>query len=159
MVKNLYWAHLFGSAAQIGALVNQTELSKELALKSFGENIGIAFQIIDDILDYNAGDELGKATGEDLKECKVTLPIIHNYQHTNEEENKFWERIIQKNEHEDSDIETAVALFNKYKTFEYCKDIALKYLNDAYQTLEMFNDCTEKQLLNDIIKFSKDRIY
>src|SRR5512143_3105943 len=98
-------AALFAAACRIGAVVSDRSRVEEEALDSYGLNLGIAFQLIDDVLDYSARQtELGKTVGDDFREGKVTLPVILAYRRGDEEERAFWRRCLEKLEQEEADL-------------------------------------------------------
>ena len=107
-------AQLFAAACRIGAVVAERPLVEDDALDTFGLNLGIAFQLIDDVLDYSAKQaQLGKSIGDDFREGKITLPIILAFRRGNDEERVFWRRTLEKLEQEDGDLETAISFLEK----------------------------------------------
>ena len=99
-------ASLFSAACQVGGMSAQTSNEKIEALKSFGTNFGIAYQLIDDAIDYSSSFvHLGKNIGDDFKQGKVTLPVILAYLRSNQEEKKFWRRTLQDQNQQNNDFE------------------------------------------------------
>ena len=110
-------AVLFAAAAEVGAVVADRPEDEIQALRRFGTNLGVAFQLIDDALDYAASEAaLGKTVGDDFREGKVTLPVILAYARGTAEERAFWHRTIEALEQTDADLATAQALIEKYGT-------------------------------------------
>ena len=104
-------AELFSAAARIGAVVADRPKDEEDALTSFGTNLGIAFQLVDDALDYSARQaELGKTVGDDFSEGKITLPVILAFRRGTEEDRKFWKRTLEELDQEPGDLEKAQEL-------------------------------------------------
>lgn len=153
-------AKLFAAASQIGAVVAEKPKTQEEALESFGMNLGIAFQLIDDVLDYSAKQaELGKNIGDDFREGKVTLPIILAWRRGSEEERDFWLRTIERVEQEDGDFEHAVSLMEKHNTLEDTIDRARHYGAIARDALGIFPDSDIKDALVELIDFCIYRAY
>ena len=101
-------AELFSAAARIGAVVADRPKDEEDALTSFGTNLGIAFQLVDDALDYSARQaELGKTVGDDFSEGKITLPVILAFRRGTEVDRKFWKRTLEELDQEPGDLEKA----------------------------------------------------
>ena len=104
-------AALFTAACQVGAVVAERPAVEEQALSDYGSNLGMAFQLVDDALDYAADQsKLGKTVGDDFREGKVTLPILAAYQAGNEAERAFWRRTIEDSEQAEGDLEHALSL-------------------------------------------------
>lgn len=152
-------APLFKAAAQIGPLLtNRPEEEKALAI--YGENLGIVFQLIDDILDYKAeANTLGKSLGDDFREGKMTLPVILAYEAGNEEEKAFWSRTFDHQEQNESDFHQALTYLKKHHALELSLDRAKTFANKAKSALAPFPDSKEKGLMLDVLNFSLDRAY
>ena len=113
-VVNAKTASLFSAACQVGSISALGTEAEVNALKSFGTNFGMTFQLIDDAIDYSSNKKiLGKNTGDDFKEGKITLPIILAYGRSNDKEKKFWERTISDLNQNDGDFEIALEIINK----------------------------------------------
>ena len=133
-------AELFAAACEVMGAVMEDDKRRK-ALRDFGMNFGIAFQIIDDALDYGANEEeLGKTVGDDLREGKVTLPVIYAYEAANAEQKSFWEQIIATEEASSDEIEKAKNLI--FESGAYAKTVAeaKKYADLAKKNLEIFPD-------------------
>lgn len=153
-------AKLFAAASQIGAVVAERPKAQEEALESFGMNLGIAFQLIDDVLDYSAKQaELGKNIGDDFREGKVTLPIILAWRRGDEEERDFWLRTIERVEQSDDDLAHAVALMEKHNTLQDTIDRARHYGAMARDALAIFPESEAKEALGELIDFCIYRAY
>ena len=153
-------AALFAAASQIGAVVSEKSKKHEQALYSFGMNLGIAFQLIDDVLDYSAKQaDLGKTIGDDFKEGKVTLPIILAWSRGSEEEREFWRRTIEHLEQKDGDQDHAMALMVKHNTLEDTVERASHYGSMARDALGVFPDSDIKESLIELVDFCIRRAY
>lgn len=153
-------AALFSGAAESGGAIASRPTEELAGLKSYGRNLGIAFQLIDDALDY-AGDtkNLGKETGDDFREGKVTLPVILAYRRGNASERAFWTRVISEGDIQDGDLEHAIELMHRHDAIETTIARARSYGTIARDALAIFNDCTEKQAMQDVIAFCIDRAH
>ncbi|MEC8165291.1 MAG: polyprenyl synthetase family protein, partial [Pseudomonadota bacterium] len=108
-------ATLFAAAAKIGAVVAERPKSEEEALESYGMNLGIAFQLVDDALDYSADQAaLGKTVGDDFREGKISLPVVLAWRRGDDNERDFWRRTLERQEQQESDLETAISLMEKH---------------------------------------------
>ena len=147
-------AKLFAAASRIGAVVAERSQKEEEALDSFGMNLGIAFQLIDDVLDYSAKQaELGKNIGDDFVEGKVTLPIILAWRRGDAEERKFWVRTIENLDQQEGDLEQAIALMEKHNTLGDTVDRAKHYGSVARDALGIFPDSDAKSALIELVDF------
>lgn len=153
-------AALFAAACRIGAVVADRPMEEEEALAAYGLSLGIAFQLIDDALDYSAREaELGKTVGDDFREGKITLPVIHAFHAGDDEEKAFWRRCLEKLEQQDGDLEHANALLAKHGSVAVTIDHARKYGEDARAALAIFPDCPARQAMLDVIDFCIERAY
>jgi octaprenyl-diphosphate synthase len=157
-------AILFAASTQVGAVITNSGHSKQKALADFGNNLGIAFQIMDDVLDYNANQEkLGKKIGNDFYEGKITLPIILTYKRANQSEKIVIKEIFANNlmannaqNHPKLFLEI-MSLINKYNAIELSIETALAYKNLAYKNLEIFDPSPEKTMLLEILQYAVSR--
>ncbi|WP_437126642.1 polyprenyl synthetase family protein [Limibacillus halophilus] len=151
-------AVLFAAAAQVGGVVADEPEERELALRSFGMNLGIAFQLVDDVLDYSAEQAaLGKTVGDDFREGKITLPIVLAFAQGDEAEKAFWRRCLEDLEQTDQDITEAIRLMRKYRALDEAMDRARSYADKARQALAPFPDRPEKTALLDLAEFTVAR--
>ncbi|MGE5517029.1 MAG: polyprenyl synthetase family protein [Bacteroidota bacterium] len=153
-------AALFAAACRIGAIVADRPKGEEEALDSYGLNLGIAFQLIDDVLDYSAKQAvLGKTVGDDFREGKITLPIILAFRRGDDEEREFWRRTVERLEQQDGDLEQAIALMEKHGSLADTIARARHYGEVARDALGIFADCPLKQAMIDVIDFCIERAY
>jgi octaprenyl-diphosphate synthase len=151
-------AELFAAACRIGAVVAGRPSSEEEALRTYGLNLGIAFQIIDDVLDYSAEQaRLGKTVGDDFREGKVTLPVILAINRGSEAERAFWHRTLDQMEFRDGDFEHAQDLLRRHHALRDAVERARHYGAIARDALGLFNDHPVKHALLDIINFTVER--
>lgn len=141
-------AVLFSAACEIGAILGNIDKEKRLSLKNFGYNLGIAFQLTDDILDYISYDNiLGKHVGTDLKEGKVTLPLIHALKSTNEKEKTSIKKVLEKNNVTIKDFERVRNIILKHGGTEYASTIAKQYIDTTKKFLNIFQPSPYKNAL------------
>lgn len=153
-------AVLFAAACQIGAIVAGRPAAEEEALESFGRNLGIAFQLADDALDYSAKQAtLGKSVGDDFREGKITLPVILAYRRSDAEERNFWRRTLETVEQEDGDLEHAIALMTKYDALRDTIERARHYGAMAKDALRLFSPSPTREALTAIVDFSIERAF
>ncbi len=152
-------AQLFAAACQIGAALAERE-EHEKPLFDFGHNLGLAFQIADDALDYSARREkLGKSIGGDFRESKATLPVILAWRKSNAEEKKFWIRTVREKNQWQGDLARAISIMEKYRILQEAIDYAKKYVEKARGSLEIFKNSPEKDALLELLDFSVSREY
>jgi octaprenyl-diphosphate synthase len=153
-------ATLFAAAAQIGALVAERPKADARALRSYGENLGIAFQLTDDVLDYSAREVvLGKSLGDDFREGKVTLPIVLAFARGSAEERRFWRRTLEQLEQRDGDFAHAIELLNRHGALADSLARAADYGAAARRALEGFPPSEPRQALLDLAEFCIERAY
>ena len=151
-------AKLFSATCEVGAVISNQPQLKQQALYDYGMYLGIAFQIMDDVLDYSAREEaLGKTIGDDFRDGKVTLPVILAYEAGNAEEQSFWKRTIEDGAFEDGDLQKAIELIQTYDALKASMNIAEDYVSKAEKALEVFPDSEGKSILLDILRFSVSR--
>jgi octaprenyl-diphosphate synthase len=159
VVKNKT-AKLFSAACQIGAVVAERPKEEEAALETFGTNLGIAFQLIDDALDYSSKEAtLGKEIGDDFRDGKITLPVILAFHRGNEEERDFWRRTMEDQEFEDGDLERAIQLMEKHNAMADTAERARHYGAMARDALGIFPGGPEKNALINLVDFCIERAY
>ena len=132
-------AALFSAAAEVGAAIASRPADEQEALKSYGRNLGLAFQLVDDALDYS-GDSarLGKSIGDDFREGKITLPLILCFRRGTDEEREFWRRTIVTGEIGDGDLDRAIGLMRRHKALEATLERARSYGAIARDALAIF---------------------
>jgi octaprenyl-diphosphate synthase len=153
-IINAKTAALFSAAAEVGGAIALRPSEEQAALRSYGKNLGIAFQLVDDALDY-AGDSgrLGKSVGDDFREGKVTLPVILCFRRGTDQERAFWKRVLTEGKIGDGDLDNALALMKKYKALEATFERARHYGGMARDALAIFKDSVPKSALHDAVAF------
>jgi octaprenyl-diphosphate synthase len=153
-------AQLFAAAGRIGAVLGERPEAEEKALDAYGRNLGIAFQLVDDVLDYSAREvELGKSIGDDLREGKITLPILLAIRAADERERQFWRRTLEELEQEAGDLERAVETMHRHGTLAATLARAADYAAEARRALAQFRPGPEQQALDEVIDFCLERGY
>jgi len=153
-------AALFSAATRVGACIGKKSKKEKEALESYGKNLGMAFQIADDALDYYSKDIIfGKKIGKDFYEGKTTLPLIIIFQRANSEEKKFLAETFKKEKRNEDDFSETLALVNKYKAVQASLKRAEYFVNVSYDALGIFEDCTEKKILQNLTEFSLNRSF
>lgn len=153
-------AALFAAACRIGAVVAERPKGEEEALESYGLNLGIAFQLIDDMLDYSARQaNLGKTIGDDFREGKITLPVILAFRRGDAEERAFWRRTVERLEIGDDDLGHALALMEKHGSLHDTVLRARHYGAIARDALGIFPDGPIKTALDEVIDFCIERAH
>ena len=148
-------AALFAAACRIGAVIAARPKVEEEALESYGLNLGIAFQLIDDVLDYSARQaELGKTIGDDFREGKITLPVILAFRRGDETERAFWRRAVEDLDQRDEDLARAIALLDRHGALRDTIARAGHYGAIARDALGIFPDGAEKRALLESIDFA-----
>jgi len=153
-------AELFAAAAELGPVIAGRPKKEQDAFRAYGMNLGIAFQLIDDVLDFSAKQEsLGKAVGDDFREGKITLPIVLAFARGNDEERTFWKRTMEELDQNDGDIEYAMELLVKHNSLTDTAERARHYGAIARDALGIFPESDIKTALLDVIDFCIERAY
>jgi octaprenyl-diphosphate synthase len=157
-IINAKTAALFSAAAEVGPAITERPAQVQSALRSYGKNLGIAFQLVDDALDY-AGDaaRLGKSVGDDFREGKITLPVILCFRRGGEAERQFWNRTLTEGRIETGDLDHAISLMRRHKAIEATLERARHYGAIARDALAIFPDCPAKTALLDTVAFCISR--
>ena len=159
-IINSKTAALFAAASRIGACITDRNKKEKDALESYGRNIGLAFQIADDALDYYSTKTIfGKEIGKDFYEGKVTLPIIFVYQKANRDERNFLEKIFRKINRSKEEFQEVQNLIKKYDSITACFNRAEYFVNISYNALSIFNPSKEKTILQNLTSFSLERSF
>ena len=159
-IIGLKTAALFAAATRVGACISNLDQKKKDALESYGKNLGLAFQIADDALDYFSKEKIfGKEIGKDFFEGKVTLPIIIVFQKANSIERAFLTNIFKKKERDKNDFEDTLKLIKKYKALDTTFKRAEYFVNVSYDALGIFENSEEKRVLQNLTGFSLNRSY
>jgi octaprenyl-diphosphate synthase len=153
-------AALFAAATRVGACIGNKSKKEKDALESYGKNLGMAFQIADDALDYFSKKKIfGKEIGKDFYEGKTTLPLIIIFQRANSEERNFLKEIFKKKKRNEDDFSETLALINKYKAVQASFKRAEYFVNISYDALGIFQDSEEKKILQNLTEFSLNRSF
>jgi octaprenyl-diphosphate synthase len=153
-------AALFAAATKVGACIANKNKKEKDALESYGRNIGLAFQIADDALDYYSTKTIfGKEIGKDFFEGKVTLPIIFLCQKVNQEEKLYLEKIFKKKIRSKLDFNEIQNLMKKYNSINSCFIRAEYFVNISYNALNIFNPSKEKTILQNLTSYSLERSF
>jgi len=159
-IINMKTAALFSAATKVGACISSKSKKEKDALESYGKNLGLAFQIADDALDYFAKDIFfGKKIGKDFYEGKTTLPLIIIFQRANKEERNLLKKIFKKEKRNEEDFSETLALINKYKAVQVSLKRAEYFVNVSYDALGIFEDGVEKKILQNLTTFSLNRSF
>ena len=151
-------SHLFSTASKINSYLIECSDERKNALDSFGMNLGTAFQLIDDLLDYKATEnDFGKMTGDDFKEGKMTLPIILALRRSNKIENNFWRKTIQDGQISPGDFQKACSILKKRKILNDIHIRAKHYGAIAKDALGIFDNSKEKKILLELVDFTINR--
>jgi octaprenyl-diphosphate synthase len=147
-------AALFAAAAEVGAAIAERPDRERAALRHYGRNLGMAFQLVDDALDY-AGESarLGKSTGDDFREGKITLPVILCLRHGAEEERRFWTRTLSEGKVEAGDFEHAVRLMKTHRAIEATIERARQFGAVARDALADIPPGASNRALDDVVDF------
>ncbi|MBW2604240.1 MAG: polyprenyl synthetase family protein [Deltaproteobacteria bacterium] len=151
-------AVLFRGTCHAGALIADGAPKKEAALSDYGFNLGIAFQMVDDLLDYTLDTiTLGKEVGADLKEGKLTLPVIYSLKSADEKDRIRMENIIKNKNFSVNDFKTLIRMIDKYGGQLYTQNLAVKYVQNAKDALAVFQNSKTKEVLLMIADYSLSR--
>jgi octaprenyl-diphosphate synthase len=153
-------AALFGAACEVGPILANRPKAEIAACRSYGMNLGIAFQLIDDALDYGGTSaKLGKNVGDDFREGKITLPIVLSFRRGSESEREFWRRTLENGEINDGDLETALATLRKHRALDDTIERARHYGAMARDALELFPQSNWKRALFEVVDFCVSRAH
>jgi octaprenyl-diphosphate synthase len=152
-------AALFAAACQIGAVVADRPETEEAALSEYGMKLGIAFQLVDDALDYVADQAtLGKTIGDDFREGKITLPVLVAFLAGDALEKAFWQRTIETLEQNESDLDHAMRLIADHGAIQVTLDSAQRFVQEAKAALLVFPDSPMRRALADVADFTVQRL-
>jgi len=147
-------AALFAAACEVGPILAGGDKAAITAARGYGMNLGIAFQLIDDALDYGGtANALGKNVGDDFREGKITLPIVLSYRRGDDEERAFWQRTLQEGRIEDGDLARAIAMMNRHKALDDTIERARHYGAMAKDALAIFPTSPMKDALVEVVDF------
>ncbi len=153
-------AALFAAACEVGPILADRSKAEIAACRGFGVNLGLAFQLIDDALDYGGSSaKLGKNVGDDFREGKITLPVVLSFRRGTQAERAFWRRALEKGEISDGDLEAALAMLKKHRALEDTVERARHYGAMARDALELFPASTWKHALLEAVEFAIERAH
>lgn len=151
-------AALFAAACEVGPVIAGADNSQARAMAEYGMNLGIAFQIADDALDYNSSREkLGKTIGDDFREGKMTAPVIYALQNADNQEHEFWQRTIGEKSQTDEDLATAQDILERHNALEQSLALAENYGEKAQLALAEAPDHELRALLDELVTFTIQR--
>ena len=132
-------AELFAAACEVGPVIAGRPKAEQAACRSYGMNLGIAFQLVDDALDYGGkAATLGKNVGDDFREGKITLPVVLSFRRGSDQERAFWKRVLEQGDIEDADLEQAIAIMRRHRALEDTVERARHYGAMARDALALF---------------------
>ncbi|HVX91667.1 MAG TPA: polyprenyl synthetase family protein [Xanthobacteraceae bacterium] len=151
-------AELFAAACEVGPAIAGRPKAEHAACRSFGMNLGIAFQLVDDALDYGGKTaKLGKNVGDDFREGKITLPVVLAYRRGSDNEREFWRRALERHEVDEADLEHALGLMTKHRALEDTITRARHYGAIARDALALFPASEMKEALQETVEFCISR--
>lgn len=152
-------AALFSAATEAGAVVSGAEARVQQALFDYGDALGIAFQIVDDLLDYGGSAQvIGKNVGDDFRERKLTLPVIKAIAAADAEERAFWERTIGKGKQDEGDLETALEILHRREALSAARADAIAWAGRAKTALQTCPEQPLRAILSDLADYVVSRL-
>jgi octaprenyl-diphosphate synthase len=153
-------AALFAAACEVGPILAGSTKAEIAACRGFGVNLGLAFQLIDDALDYGGSSaKLGKNVGDDFREGKITLPVVLSFRRGTPDERAFWRRALEEGEASEGDLATALTMLKKHRALEDTIERARHYGAMARDALALFPSSDWKHALLDAIEFAIERAH
>ncbi len=147
-------AELFAAACEVGPALGPRPKAEQSACRSFGMNLGIAFQLVDDALDYGGkAAKLGKNVGDDFREGKITLPVVLSFRRGSEAERTFWRRALEDGDASEADLEHAIGLMAKHRALEDTIQRARHYGAIAKDALALFPASPMKEAIEETVEF------
>jgi octaprenyl-diphosphate synthase len=147
-------AELFAAACEVGPALSVRDKTEQAACRSFGMNLGVAFQLVDDVLDYGGtAQKLGKNVGDDFREGKITLPVVLAFRRGGEAEREFWRRTLERGETTEADLDHAIGLMAKNRALDDTLRRAQHYGAIARDALALFPDSAMKSALAETVDF------
>lgn len=152
-------AALFAAACEVGGVISGVPDAQVRALRTYGDALGIAFQIADDLLDYGGdADTTGKNVGDDFRERKLTLPVIKAVANADAKERAFWKRTIQKGDQRDGDLDEALRLIARHGTMEATRADALDWARQAKDAMRQLPEHKLRDTLVELADYVVERI-
>jgi octaprenyl-diphosphate synthase len=153
-------AALFAAACEVGPILANRPKAEVAACRGYGANLGIAFQLIDDALDYGGSSaRLGKNVGDDFREGKITLPVVLSFRRGTPSEREFWRRTLERGEVVEGDLEAALWTMKKHRALEDTVERARHHGAVALDALELFVPSAWKQALHEAVEFAVNRAH
>jgi octaprenyl-diphosphate synthase len=153
-------AELFAAACEVGPVLAGRPKAEQAACRSFGMNLGITFQLVDDTLDYSGkAAKLGKNIGDDFREGKITLPVVLSFRRGSDKERAFWTRTLERGEAADSDLDRAIDLMTRHHALDDTIARANHYGAIAKDALALFPDSPMKAALAETVEFCVSRTH
>lgn len=151
-------AALFAAACEVGPLISNTDQNAAKIMAEYGMNLGIAFQIADDVLDYaSTSEKIGKTVGDDFREGKMTAPVIIALASANEEERQFWTRTMSARNQNDSDLVRATSILNRHDALKKGLALARDYAQKAREALAEAPDSEFRATLDELALYTVER--
>ena len=152
-------AALFAAAAEVGPVIADQDAAMKAAARTYGLELGFAFQMVDDALDYGGSSaDLGKDVGDDFREGKITLPVVLSIKRGTDQERAFWSRCLEENDIRDGDLDQAIALMKKYDAISDTVQRARDYGANALGALDKLPDGPYRDALADPVAFCIARV-
>ena len=151
-------AALFSAATEVGGVIAGAPQDQIDALYTYGDALGICFQIVDDLLDYEGSEATGKNIGDDFRERKLTLPLIKAVARADASERKFWTRVIEKGQQGDGDLEHAIELLKRHDALDAAREDARSRATAARAALSGLPDHPIRDMLDDLVEFVMARV-
>ncbi|MFC3060515.1 polyprenyl synthetase family protein [Paenirhodobacter populi] len=152
-------AALFSAATEVGAVIAAAPEDQVKALYDYGDSLGIAFQMADDLLDYGGSTvSIGKNVGDDFRERKLTLPVIKAVAKADAEERAFWSRVIEQGDQRDGDLDHALELMHRHGALEATRAEALGWSERARHALRLLPDQPLRGMLADLADYVVERV-
>jgi len=152
-------AALFAAATEVSPVIAGRPKEERAALRDYGLKLGLAFQLVDDALDYGGFESaLGKSVGDDFREGKMTLPVIRAVEAADKTEAEFWHRVIVEREQTEVDFETAISLLRKTGALDSTMELARQYAREAREALSVFEASAWRETLEDLADYVVERI-
>lgn len=152
-------AALFSAATEVGGVIANASEDQVKALFEYGDALGIAFQIVDDVLDYGGqSDVIGKNSGDDFRERKLTLPVIKAVAKATPEERAFWVRTIEKGRQDEGDLEMALEILNRHGALDAARQDALDWIKKAKTSLAILPAHPIRDMLDELADFVVARV-
>ncbi len=153
-------ASLFAASAEVGPVLAARPQAERAAFRSYGANLGLVFQLVDDVLDYGGNSsDLGKAIGDDFREGKITLPVVLAYRRGSDADRDFWHRVVEQTDIGDGDLAHAIALMKRHRALDDTIDRARHFGAVARDALAPLPSSPFKSALLEVVDFCIERAH